>query len=633
MAELGPSPRGRRGREILVLILLLASPSFAELADTFTAREKGLLEQIDQGHFIKARDLAEKVLTDTPSSFPATWAMARVQLDEEGNHARALAWVRRAQELLGDEPEKDWGIKLLLEEHFVLAEMNRNEEALAVLDRYGEKYGPAPEYLRVWPLFKSGHSAEARVIATRLAESDDETDRAEGYNGLLSIAFEERDREGTYRWSMAGVEKTNGKNCTILRNASSAAYIRFRLGQAEELSAKARKLKDCIDPVDNQIASLSIIMGQFQQAVAALESSRSTYIEKRYRPHFALERRGVLVDLLEAVGQPEEAVKLAAELYGQQQRMGVSSGAPELERLTRTIRYLHALDGRMAQLAEQASYAERPAGPANALAEIARVSTTRWEVRRALVQLLAGGDRLLLMVRPCLSDPSDWSNWRVGDLIELVGTGVMRAAISRARMVDAAFPEATALLDALEGEVAYRERWLDDSVKLATAALEGMQKREAIWRWRTMAWRADALQRLGRVNEARADYQEVLQRWPTAFRMLGLTVPVTLADDGSALAKETSARLGRSTRFEVNAKAPFKLTVSSRGTALDLCLLDDNGSQLACASGEGADKALEAFHVAAFSPKVSLTQSDLKSLDGSPVRVGADQALKKLLGK
>ena len=33
-----------------------------------------------------------------------------------------------------------------------------------------------------------------------------------------------------------------------------------------------------------------------------------------------------------------------------------------------------------------------------------------------------------------------------------------------------------------------------------------------------------------------------------------------------------------------------------------------------------ADKALEAFHVAAFSPKVSLTQSDLKSLDGSPVR-------------
>lgn len=614
------------------MMVLASLTARADFADDFTPREKTLLEELSQGHFIKARDLAEKILTDSPRSFPATWAMAKVHIDEEGNHARALAWVRRAQELLGD-ADQEWGMKVVLEEHFILAEMNRNEEALGVLDRFEEKYGPAPEYLRVWPLFKSGHSAEARVIATRLAASDDETNRAEGYNGLLSIAFEERDRAGTYKWSMAGVEATGGRNCTILRNASSAAYIRFRLDQAEELSQKARKLKDCIDPVDNQIASLSIIMGQFQQAVAALESSRSTYIEKRYRPHFALERRGVLVDLLEAVGQPEEALKLATELYGQQQRMGVSSGAPEMERLTRTLRYLHALDGRIAQLGEQGSYAERPAGPASTAAERARLAATRWEVRRALVQLLAGGDRLLVVTRPMLADPSDWSNWRTGDLIEIVGTGVMRAAISRARVLDAAFPEASAPLDALEGEVAWQERSYESAVKLATSALAGLSKKEALWRWRIMAWRGDSLWRLGRLNEARADYQELLQRWPTGFRMLGLTVPVTLSNDGSALASDTAARLGRSTRFEVKDKAPFQLTVTARGTAVDLCLLDDNRSQLACASGEGADKALEAFHVAAFSPRVSLTQSDLKSLDGSPVRVGADQAMKKLLGK
>ncbi len=614
------------------LFALLALPARAEFADGFSAKEQAMLVEVSQGHFIKARDLAEKILTENPSSFPATWAMAKVQLDEEGNHARALAWVRRAGALLGD-ADKEWGMKVELEEHFILAEMNRNEEALGVLDRYETRFGPAPQYLRVWPLFKSGHSAEARVIATRLAASDDDQDRAEGYNGLLSIAFEERDRAGTYKWSMAGVEATNGKNCTILRNASSAAYIRFKLDQAEELSAKARKLKDCIDPVDNQIASLSIIMGQFQQAVAALESSRSTYIEKRYRPHFALERRGVLVDLLEAVGQQEEALKLATELYGQQQRMGVSSGAPEMERLTRTLRYLHALDGRILQLGEQSSYAALPAGPAATAGELARMVTTRWEIRRALVQLLAGGDRLLMMTRPMLADPSDWSNWRTGDLITIVGTGVMRAAISRARVIDAAFPEAAFPLDAVEGEVAFQERSLEDAVRLGTSALGGLARREALWRWRVMAWRADALRRLGRMKEARADYQEVLQRWPTAFRMLGLSIPVTISSDVSALAKDTASRLGRSTRLDVQAKAPFQITVASRGIALDLCLLDDSGAQLACASGEGVDKALDAFHNAAFSPKVSLTQSDLKSLDGSPVRVGADEAMKKLLGK
>ena len=615
-----------------MLLLLLSASARAEFADDFTAAEKEVLNEVSQGHFIKARDLAEKVLTKNPKSFPATWAMAKAQLDEEGNHARALAWVRRAYELLND-ADKEWGMKVMLEEHFILAEMNRNVEALQQLDRIEEKYGPTPAYLRVWPLFKSGRSDEARVIATKLAASDDETDRAEGYNGLLSIAFEERDRAGTYKWSMAGVEATGGKNCTILRNASSAAYIRFRLDQSEELSAKARKLKDCIDPVDNQIASLNIIMGQFQQAVAALESSRSTFIEKRYRPHFALERRGVLVDLLEAVGQQEESLKLATELYGQQQRMGVSSGAPELERLTRTLRYLHALDGRIAQLGEQFSSAPRPTGPAATAAELARLVTTRWEVRRALVQLLSGGDRLLMMTRPMLADPSDWANWRTGDLIPIVGTGVMRAAISRARALDAAFPEATGPLDSLEGEVAFHERSWEDAVKLGTSALAGLNKREALWRWRIMTWRADALRRLGRLNEARADYQEVLQRWPTGFRMLGLAVPVRLSNDGSELAKETSARLARSTRLDVEEKAPFQITITARPPAVDICLLDDNGSQLACASGEGADKALDAFHLAAFSPKVSLTQSDLKSLDGSPVRVGADQAMKKLLGK
>lgn len=432
---------------------------------------------------------------------------------------------------------------------------------------------------------------------------------------------------------MAGVEATGGKNCTILRNASSAAYIRFKLDQAEELSTRARKLKDCIDPVDNQLASLNIIMGQFQQAVSALESSRSTYIEKRYRPHFALERRGVLVDLLEAVGQQEEALKLATELYGQQQRMGVSSGAPELERLTRTLRYLHALDGRISQLGEQISYGPRPAVSASAATELARLVATRWEVRRALVQLLSGGDRLMMMVRPMLSDPADWANWRTGDLIGVVGTGVMRAAISNARKLDAAFPEATFPLDSLEGEVAYQERNWEAAVKLGTSALGGLNKREALWRWRIMAWRADALRRLGRMNEARADYQEVLQRWPTGIRMLGLSVPVKISNDGSELAKDTATRLSRSPRLDLQDKAPFQITVAASAKAVDVCLIDDNGSQLACASGESADKALDAFHLAAFSPKVSLTQSDLKSLDGSPVRVGADKAMKGLLGK
>jgi hypothetical protein len=42
--------------------------------------------------------------------------------------------------------------------------------------------------------------------------------------------------------------------------------------------------------------------------------------------------------------------------------------------------------------------------------------------------------------------------------------------------------------------------------------------------------------------------------------------------------------------------------------------------------------ALDAFHDAAFSPRVALSQSDLSSLDGSPVCVSADQVVKGILG-
>jgi hypothetical protein len=113
--------------------------------------------------------------------------------------------------------------------------------------------------------------------------------------------------------------------------------------------------------------------------------------------------------------------------------------------------------------------------------------------------------------------------------------------------------------------------------------------------------------------------------------MLRLAVPVSVSSDGSALAQEAARRVARSVRFREEEKAPFEVRASSRGSTVDVCLLDNLGTQFACASGEGVTLALNAFHLAAFAPKVSLTQSDLKSLDGSPMRIGADEAVNGLL--
>src|SRR5262249_57395264 len=101
---------------------------------------------VEAEQYIKARDQAEAILRKAPDSFVGAWAMALVHHNEEGNHARALYFVRRAEGIFarrfGDDPT--WLRKLLLEEYDVLFEMNRNADALAVLDRHDAGFGPTP---------------------------------------------------------------------------------------------------------------------------------------------------------------------------------------------------------------------------------------------------------------------------------------------------------------------------------------------------------------------------------------------------------------------------------------------------------------------------------------------------------
>ncbi len=628
-------------RAACLLVLVAAAPArAADVAkDSATADERTLLATLDAEQYIKARDQAEAILAKAPESFVATWAMALVHHNEEGNHARALYFVVRAEELLarrfGD--DSTWLRKILLEEYDVLFEMNRNADALAVLDRHDAVFGPTRAELRIWPLFKLGRADEARAIATRLAASDDWGERARGYNGMLSIEYEAHDREASYRWAVEGIRATQERDCVILRNAAGSAFTRFRLGESEGYALRAHKaeIRDCPHAGYDQLAGLYLVEGEFQKALSAIETLKQERLEKRVRPHFALTRRMILADVLYALGKVDDAERMAGELYGLPERTGLTSSSVTTERIGRSFRYWMALDTRLVEEREKASYGPFFAGVS---ADAVRLVLTHWELRRALIQLCADSDALVGLVRPNLGDLNDITPWRMGALVDVLGVGVVRAAVARARILDAKFPEAGAYLDALEGEVAFRGGRLAEADRLATAALAHLPREEAMLRWRTQAWQADALRRLGRMSDARPLYQQVMQKLPSALRFLDLRLPVTVEGDASPLARKAAARVARSTRFARGADAPFRVQASGRDGTVELCLTDDRGFQFACAAGERRAteeetlrSALDAFHAAAFSPKVSLNQSDLNSLDGSPVRVGADEALKGVL--
>ena len=148
-------------RAILVVALTLV-PALASGDDSdrdpvvaeATASERAVLDELAKEQFVKARDDAETILARDPTSFVATWAMARVQHDEEGNHARALYYLHRAQELLHDRygDPASWDEQALREEFSIDEEMDRRADALAVFDRYEARHGTGPEWLKIWPI-------------------------------------------------------------------------------------------------------------------------------------------------------------------------------------------------------------------------------------------------------------------------------------------------------------------------------------------------------------------------------------------------------------------------------------------------------------------------------------------------
>jgi tetratricopeptide (TPR) repeat protein len=146
-------------------------------------------------------------------------------------------------------------------------------------------------------------------------------------------------------------------------------------------------------------------------------------------------------------------------------------------------------------------------------------------------------------VRPNLGDLNDFTPWRAGGLIDVLGSGVVRLAVAEARRRDAEYPEAAAYLDALEGEIDFREGRLDPAVRLAASALAGLPPEEALLRGRTLAWQADALRRLGNAEAARAAYQTVLRNYPSLLRILDVKVPARIVRDETPLARRVADRL------------------------------------------------------------------------------------------
>ena len=610
-----------------------------------TAAEQEALASAEAGKFVRAREQAEAILGKDKDSLLANVVLGKVNHDGEANHARALFFTRRAEELLarsfGAAPSSDlaiaWHRRLLGEEAEILMQMDRGLEALAVLDRYRELYGNDREGRRVWVLMKLRRFEEARRVAREMAASEKIGERISGFNGLIAIAGEAHDREGMYAVTNEGIAATEDRSCILRANGAGAALGVLRFAEAEDSARRSltAEYNNCWAPDYDGLASLYLLEGSFQRAISSLQKLKEAHVEREAQPELSARNRVLLGQLLYALGQLGEAEKIADETYSMPGRTGISSTAVTQQHLATALFYWAVLDARVAQEEERRA-AHALTGGAGDDVELARLILRRWEVRHAVLKLAADEEDLVTTIRPYLG-PTD--PWIAAALVRTVGPGVMTSAIASARALDASVPGLGAYYDAMAVEVAFLGGDLEDTVRQGVAALASLPPEEALIRFRVMAMTADALQRLGRADQARPYYRTLAEQYPTALRLLDLALPVTFASDGSAPAAAASARLASSPRFTAG-DTGLRVDATVSDGRLRLCLEDASGSQYACADAEhpGSDDAtltatLAAFQDAAFAPRIDMTAANINSIDGNLARVPAARAVQGLLGR
>jgi tetratricopeptide (TPR) repeat protein len=255
---------------------------------------------------------------------------------------------------------------------------------------------------------------------------------------------------------------------------------------------------------------------------------------------------------------------------------------------------------------------------------------------KALVErLLRDESRLSGILRIGTAASAILPPWLAGELVEVLGAGVVQEVLDKARARDER-AGAAAYYDAFAAEVALRAGEEQRAIDLATRSVAALAPGELLLRARTLAVAAEAARQLGRNSIALHNYEEAFLVDPGVFRRLELAVPVRLEVRGDAAASDVASRLSGSPRLR-ESDSGLVLRVQVNRTGGSACLLGRDGSELGCGratakAGDDASalsaKLAQDFHEKVFAPRIDLGQADINSLDGS--NLVRDDALKTL---
>ncbi len=601
-----------------------------------TSLERKAWNALGRNEPLRARALAEKAIKRGRSSYIGHFVLGQVHQYVEANFPRALYHYSESLRLFesqhGRKPSRlspwPWHARLLKETAEVYGHLERFSERLAYMARFNELYEPKFVAERAWPLMKLGRIDEARQAARAGIETGDQRQVGWALNALCAIEFEAGYDGASYDACKRALEHSRdarGEPSPVdLTNLSEAARSLFRLDEAERLALEATELEQV--SYGNpwiELAELYLREGRFVESLAALKEVHGYRL--RRPPHLQEsdrnEGRRALAAFFVAIGRPGDALEVTAKAVVSPDRRAHNSRDPGQDRAI--VALLDRLAMRIAAEMELEQSAWAPFYKRwVAQFEAGWLRLRGWLSGRQVVRLLSNRERLGGVFRVGTARSAVIPPWLVGDLVDLLGPGVVLQVLREVRLEDKR-PEVRSYYKAFAAEAHLRAGHSAKALLMASQALQGLVSAEVLLRARTHAVAAEAAFRLRRMEQAVPHYESALQRDPGVFRRLGLAVPVVVAAPGSSLERDLFAGVERSPRFH-QVREGFAAVVSGGR----LCLRGSTGSVMGCSAiespqgrGGGTDatvrRTLEQWHQAIFAPRVALTQADANSLDGS----------------
>lgn len=684
---------GRRLAPLLAaLALSMAAPAGAEQASPLpvnaTEAERRAYELYNADRLLTARRIAEQELERHPDSIVAHYIVGVVYRRAEGNLPNAMFHLGRARELyetrFGTTRAGAWMLhrEILFAIQQVAGEMEEWDYQLHVIEFYDMLYDPDLYAEHAWPLIQLGRYDLARRFAEVASRSRDAFQRSLGLNALCAIEGEAQRRLEYYEACTAAFENAQARASVAsdegeaqavtvhAYNAALSALAVLRPDQAEErLRLGARRLEMTPANPWRLLTRITLDQGRTEDAVEALREMHRW--RTRQPPHLRNQDRAetdaVFATVLLAAGETEVGIRAVTRAIDRPDRRGLTSSQAEQAQGAHALLRRALLKTRLAREAEEVStrgFFARLFGTV----ELAWSRLELWPDKERVVSVLSDEEILSATLQIHVQGGLEPTPvWLLGDLVEVLGSGVVDEALERVSALDR-FNGIEPYRQALRAEVALSRGDERRALSLAKQALTELPSTEALLQARVAALGAEAARREGRAREALGLFERAMQTDGGVIRRLDLAIPATVVNRSQGrTGHKVASMLRRSPRLS-REEDSFRVEVSGDDLGLQICLQNRRGERVRCterlepirpselpedtgdndeasAAGEEeeetpvepetsqqfARRVALAFHDRAFTVPVQLSTADMSSLDGR-IRVDEEAARRRLRG-